>query len=117
MPFSETTPMKERRKFIEAAMSKKWQFVEVCDHFGISPKTGYKWMNRFDEEGLKGLVERSRRPHSCPHEMSAEAKQLLLELKSKHPTWGARKVLNNLRGKTDGIPRGSCSRCLSAAVG
>ena len=44
-----------------------------CSRFGVSRKTGYKWLGRFDEGGRQGLRDRSRAPHQCPHRITADA--------------------------------------------
>jgi len=101
MPWMETSSMNERIRFIEWSMSGNWEMKELCEHFGISRKTGYKWKNRYLEEGLSGLEERSRAPRSCPHRTPAQVVELVLQTKRKYPSWGARKVLAHLQKKTD----------------
>jgi putative transposase len=46
---------------------KSENFRALCQEYGISTKTGYKWRERFLREGLAGLAEESRRPRSSPH--------------------------------------------------
>ncbi|MGH2609924.1 MAG: helix-turn-helix domain-containing protein, partial [Tepidiformaceae bacterium] len=58
-----------------------------------SRKTGYKWLERFDAEGVVGLEDRSRAPHSCPHRMPDEIRDALLAARRLHPTWGPKKLL------------------------
>ena len=60
MPWNETKPMLEREKFVVAVRSGELTFTAQCERFGISRKTGYKLMNRFEAEGLAGLADRSR---------------------------------------------------------
>lgn len=65
---------------------------ELCRRFRISPPTGYKWLQRFGEEGVGGLADRSYRPHHQPQRSSAELEQQVVELRRKHPAWGGRKL-------------------------
>ena len=73
---------------------------ELCEHYGISRPTGYKWVQRFAEEGDEGLVELSRAPLSCPHRTAAATEKLIVLLQETHG-WGARKILRQLRRRLD----------------
>jgi putative transposase len=105
MPWLETEPMNERVKFIAAFLDKQYAtFLELCDNFNISPKTGYKYINRYKTEGLDGLKERSRRPSHNANRMPELIEENILNLKKHRPTWGAKKVLNWLRQEQSHIP-------------
>lgn len=93
MPWQETGPMDQRVLFVEAVRRKRLTMMAVCELFGVAPKTGYKWLRRFEESGLEGLRERSRRPQSNSRSMDGSLATRLLALRQKHPTWGARKLL------------------------
>jgi len=93
MPWQETDPMNERLKFIAAHQSGLYSMSELCEHFGTSRKTGYKWLARYDEEGVDGLKDRSHAPRECPHRMEAAVEAALLSARRAHPTWGPRKLL------------------------
>src|SRR5262245_5655775 len=67
--------------------------TELCERYGISRKTGYKWLERFEAEEAVGLEDRSRAPRSCPHRMSEEVRGVLLRARRRYPTWGPRKLL------------------------
>jgi len=99
MPWSQTSPMDQRLMFIADARRGTLSTTELCDRFGISRKTGYKWIQRYREDGLQALRDRSRRPHSCPHATSPDTLALLLEARRHHPTWGAKKLLRILSRK------------------
>lgn len=101
MPWTETSSVNERMKFIEAWRSGTWEMTELCRHFNVSRKTGYKWRARFEEQGPAGLADRSRAPRSCPHQTSPAVRELILATKRKYPSWGARKVLAHLSTRTD----------------
>jgi transposase len=59
--------MEERLRFVQQWIGEEYEKSELCDRYGVSGKTGYKWAARFEEEGKRGLVDRSRAPHHCPH--------------------------------------------------
>ncbi len=63
MPWTEVDKVESRRLFISAVQSGMWSISELCRQFNVSRKTGYKWLDRFREEGDDGLLDRSRRPH------------------------------------------------------
>jgi hypothetical protein len=54
--------------------------------------TGYRWINRYNETGPEGLVDHSRRPHSCSHATVEPIENAILVHRAKHPSWGARKL-------------------------
>lgn len=67
MPWRETSPMNERIRFVGDFQHGLLSMIELCERHRISRKTGYKWLDRFEEEGPGGLEERSRKPRHCPH--------------------------------------------------
>jgi len=89
--------MSERHRFIADARRRIASFAELCTHYGISRKTGYKWLGRADADGRAHLVEHSRRPHHCPHATPERLVSRLLEARRRHPRWGPRKLLKVLR--------------------
>lgn len=96
MPWKETSPMDQRVRFMTDYHREVFPLSELCARFGVSRKTAYKWIRRYREEGPSGLVNRSRRPHSCPHQSPAGIVELLLAGRRLHPTWGAKKLLRVL---------------------
>lgn len=103
MPWSETTPMRERVRFIADYEGGLFGLSELCQRYGISRKTGYKWLERFGKEGPAGLADRSRAPASCPHRTTDEVIDLLLEARLAHPRWGARKLIPWLARRHRGL--------------
>jgi putative transposase len=100
MPWKETCAMSEREAFVVAALGVGRVGVsvgEVCRAFGISRKTGYKWLARHHAEGLAGLGDRSRARRTQEHAVSDEVLLLLLDTRARHPTWGAKKLLPYLQ--------------------
>jgi len=85
--------MNERTEFVLKAL-KTDNFRALCQEYGISPKSGYKWKARFLRDGLTGLVERPRRPKRSPEGLSETVVCEIVRLKQKHPYWGARKLRN-----------------------
>ncbi len=96
MPWNEVSPMDQRVRFIADLQRKYLSLSELCRHFGVSRKTAYKWIERYEADGPAGLVDRSRRPHACPHQTPARVVEALLECRRRHPTWGAKKLLSIL---------------------
>ncbi len=68
MPWKETDVLKERTRFIVASWDESWTMTELCRAFGISRKTGYKFLGRYEEEGFDGLLDRPRIPKNRPNE-------------------------------------------------
>ncbi|CAN5454541.1 hypothetical protein BH09SUM1_BH09SUM1_19120 [soil metagenome] len=117
MPWKVRSVMRERLAFMEAWLRGGRSRAEVCREFGISRKTGYKLAARFAKDGEEGLSDRSHRPHSCPHGMSAGMRALILSERGKHATWGPRKLLWELaRQGVCGAPsRSAAARVLKGA--
>jgi transposase len=66
---------------------------EVAARFGTSRQSLHTWRRRFEQEGMPGLADRSRRPRSSPTRLPAEVEALVCELRRKHPRWGARRLV------------------------
>lgn len=99
MPWMETLPVDERKKFVEAYRSRTWSMTELCERFSVSRPTGYKWVDRAEAEGWVGLGDRSRAPKSCPHRTPAKVEDAIVEVKRAHPDWGPGKVLDYLEDR------------------
>ena len=93
MPWRATSPMEQRIRFVKDARTGLYTMRELCERYNVSRKTGYKWTARFEAEGVAGLADRSRAPHSPERRMSEAAREALLEVRRKHPSWGPRKIL------------------------
>ncbi len=89
--------MTERLRFIDSLESGLYTMTELCARYGISRKAGYEWSDRYVQEGVEGLANRSRAPKRCPHQMPREIREALLALRRKHPRWGPRKLLGYLK--------------------
>jgi transposase InsO family protein len=67
--------------------------TELCQLYGVSRKTAYKWIDRYLRLGPVGLEERSRKPRHSPNETPPEIVRVLLEARRRHPSWGGKKLL------------------------
>ena len=92
MGWAETCAMDERMRFVLAVEREDETMAALCRRFGVSRQNGYKWLGRFREEGVAGLVERSRAPHTHRREVSAAVAERCLAVRRAHPTWGPLKV-------------------------
>lgn len=97
MPWRTPDLVTIREEFVEQAMSGRHPVAALCNAYGISEKTGHKWLNRFRSEGRPGLSDRSRAPHETPHKILLELRREILSLREKHPTWGPKKLRIVLR--------------------
>jgi transposase InsO family protein len=91
--------MHQRTRFIADHLRGVHSVTELCAQYGISRKTGYKWIDRYSERGPAGLEANSRRPLSSPNATPSHVVNALLQLRRRHPTWGAKKLLKILAGR------------------
>jgi putative transposase len=92
VPWQETCVMDERMKFLSRYLQGDGSLAWLCREFGISRKTGYKMINRYLDEGLLGLINRSRSPHHHANAVTDEVVWAIISLRQKHPRWGPRKL-------------------------
>lgn len=85
-----------RLEFVQLALQQGANRRELCQRYGISAKTGYKWLRRYGESGEAGLEDRSRRPLSSPNRTAPEIEQRVVALRKEH-RWGGRKLERRLR--------------------
>lgn len=102
MPWEGVTVSQQRKNFIRDYLAGLYTKVELAEFFSISRKTAYKWISRFVEHGEQGLVELSRRPHSCPWQTEAAITQEILSLRKAKPSRGPKKLLRALRKRHRG---------------
>ncbi len=96
MSWKKCDPMSERMEFVRLADGDGGNFSALCERFGVSRKTGYKWLKRWREEGQEGLEDRSRRPQDSPNRTEDVIERMVLEIRSEHPAWGGRKIRKRL---------------------
>jgi transposase InsO family protein len=91
MPWKRSEPMEQRIEFVLRALRTE-NFRALCQEYGISAKTGYKWQERFMRLGVGGMEEESRRPHSHAEQLGEAEICAIIRLKLAHPRWGPRKI-------------------------
>jgi transposase len=79
--------------------------TEVAVRVGVSRQTLHSWLNKYLAEGVAGLVDRSRRPNSCPHRCSSDVEVVVVEMRRKHPRWGAKRIRMQLLKAVGGRAR------------
>jgi len=99
MPWSETTTMDQKALFIRDWLTHRHTVSDLCDRYGISRKTGHKWIQRFMEHGPDGLLERSHAIHHVHNRTDPRIEAALINLRRKHRSWGAKKLLHILGEK------------------
>lgn len=103
MPWEVSNIMSERMKLI-LRLEQGEQMSTLCREFGISRKTGYKFLERYKLYGPDGLRDQRRSPISKPSKTSEPIEQRILEIKQQYPTWGARKIREKLKSFDDKVP-------------
>ncbi len=91
----QTNAKEQRRGFVRDCESGQWSMAELCQRYRVSRPTGYKWLDRYAEEGDAGLEERSRAPETCPHHTPRSMERRILALRAEYG-WGAKKLLQVL---------------------
>lgn len=101
MPWRDKTVEELREEFVQAAGNSK-NFSSLCREFGITRKTGYKWLERYQigEE----LSDRSRKPFTIANKTDVETEELIISLRLDNPAWGAKKLKKVLEEKGYDIP-------------
>lgn len=92
MPFEGTTIVDRRVEFVLAATQEGANRAALYRHYRIDPKTGRKWITRYQARGRPGLDDRSRRPLTSPRQTDPDLEARVLDLRDAHPTWGGRKI-------------------------
>jgi transposase len=103
MPWKECSVMDERLQFVAPRLAGE-AMSELCREFGISRKTGYKVFDRYQETGIQGITDRSRRPYRYTNQVPFQVENFILNVKGEHPSWGARKIRERLLRRFSGIP-------------
>lgn len=97
MPWRETCVMNLKMQFVADWLRGGYGVSDLARGYGISRKTAYKWIRRYQEEGAGGLQERSRAPHHCSHAVAEDVAEQIVAVKKDHPSFGPKKVLDRLR--------------------
>ncbi len=110
----ELSVVEQRYQAVLAVIQDGWRVTEVAHRMGVSRQTVHNWIARYQQGGLASLADRSHRPESCAHQISAELEARICELRREHPGWGPRRIEHQLaRLGVDPSPsRSSIYRCL-----
>lgn len=92
MPFHEVSIMSQREEFARLASQAGANVADLCRRYGISRKTGYKWLGRFTEHEEHWSADQSRRPQHSPGQTPVEVEASVLAVRAEHPVWGGRKI-------------------------
>jgi putative transposase len=114
MPWQEVVTVELRQQFVHDALRRVVPVTELCTAYGISRKTGYKFLARYQARGAAGLADQSRRPHRSPTALDPVLLQRLLEAHHRHPYWGPRKLLRLVSLRWPQAPwpvRSTVARC------
>jgi putative transposase len=91
----ETDARRQRQQFYRDYVSGQWSMSELCERYQVSRPTGYKWIGRIERDGLKAVVDRSKKPRGQPHRTPENIERELLALRERYG-WGATKLLQIL---------------------
>ena len=92
MPWKVMSLMSERHEFCQIALQQGNNFHVLCKRYGISRKTGYKWLKRYRTQGYDGLRDISRKPHRIPDRTDQEIEDIVVHIHHQYPSWGPRKL-------------------------
>ena len=73
--------------------------TEVSERFGVSRQSVHAWVRRYQQDGLAGLADRSRRPKSSPAQVSGEVEAVVCEMRREHARWGPVRIAHELSGQ------------------
>lgn len=106
MPWRIMSTVDERKKFVDEALNihRHTSFLDLCEQYNISSKTGYKWINRFRNDGNKGLEDLSRKPLTQPTKISNDVKTAIIAIRHQFPKWGPKKIRAELLNYYDNLP-------------
>ena len=93
MPFQTESASTKKLQFIHEWLSEEWSFSKLCENYGISRPTGYKWVERYRREGVSGLAERSHANRVHPNALADKIEQWILAGRKEHPSWGPKKLV------------------------
>ncbi len=103
MPWNNSSRKEEQIRFIQRWERGGETRLETCQAFGISPKTGYKRVHRFQAQGWDGLGDLSRAPHRHPNQTQRAVVERLIAARREHPTWGPKKLVAWLKDREPGV--------------
>src|SRR5262245_61751881 len=99
MPWKTSSLLEARQRFVRAALRRCKSVAQLCQDFGISAKTGFKWLGRYRATGGPGLADRPRRPKHSPNRTPRRWVKAIVRARNEHPSWGAKKIQAYLQRK------------------
>jgi putative transposase len=96
MPWKMERPMDQKIKLVSLWLESNYGITEISFKLGVSRKTVYKWIERYTEEGISGLEEKSRIAYRHPNITDPDKIKRIIDYKEKHDKWGPKKVISNL---------------------
>lgn len=96
MPWNETNAMEQRIQLIRDWLKRTHTVVELSAMYGISRKSAYKWIDRYQREGPDWVLDRSHEARVIANKTPLAVEQALMQMRAQHPTWGARKLLHQV---------------------
>ena len=92
----EISVAEQRYEAVRAVLADGESVTDVAARFGVTRKTVHHWLRKYEAGGIEELADRSHRPRSCPHQMSADVEVLIARLRRAHPSWGPRRLVFEL---------------------
>lgn len=97
MAWGEVKIMDQRKSFIKECQEKILSFAEICRQYEISRKTGYKWLKRYEKDGVSGLKNLSKAPKNQVGATDPSMIKKILDIKHLRSKWGPKKILVELK--------------------
>lgn len=105
--------VEQRYDAVKEVLERRGTVTEVAQRYGVTRQSVHNWLRRYQERGMAGLVDRSKRPKDCPHRTPARMELKVIELRRAHPRWGPARLAYELGRKTEQSPsRSSIYRIL-----
>lgn len=96
MAWEKFTVEEQRLQVVEAYINGDASMTAICERYGITRKTAYKWYNRYLDGGKEGLIDLSKAPHKPHCQFTEDQIQRAIDLKLRRLNWGPKKILAKL---------------------
>ena len=100
MPWKDIRPMDQKIKMISDWCERDDNITALAQKYALSRKTVYKWVKRYEAEGLDGLKDQSRAPKQCSNKTPDDIIKVLVAEKYKHRRWGPKKIIASLENRS-----------------
>jgi Homeodomain-like domain len=115
MPWKESSVLDERMRFVTRLKGRE-NMAPLCRDFGISRQTGDKLFEPYQECGLEGVSDRTRRPFRYANELQEQVETAIVAAKREKPHWGARKIRERLQRRLPHPVKVPAARTLRAVL-